>query len=57
MFPRMKLHHFQNVSEIQQQSLTPTTKKSVPAVLSAVAEMLDPLHKAKRSDFATQISN
>jgi len=55
-FPRKKLHRFQNIPEIQQQSLTPTTKKSVPAVLS-VAEMLDPLHKVKHSDFATQISN
>jgi hypothetical protein len=53
----MKLHHFKNVSEIQQQSPTPTTKKSVPAVLSAVAEMLDPLHKVKHSNSATQISN
>lgn len=26
-------------------------------MLSAVAEMLDPLHKVKHSDFATQISN
>jgi uncharacterized phage protein gp47/JayE len=53
----MKLHCFQNIPEIQQQSQTPTTKKSVPAVLSAVAEMLDPLHKVIHSDFAAQISN
>jgi hypothetical protein len=33
MFPRVKLHHFQDVPEIQQQSLTATTKKSVLAVL------------------------
>ena len=36
-------------------SLAPTTKKSVPAVLSGVAEMLDPLHKVKHSDFAAQL--
>jgi len=53
----MKLHRFQNIPEIQQQSLTPTTKKSVPAVLSTVAEMLNLLYKVMHSDFAAQISN
>jgi hypothetical protein len=38
-------------------SQIPTTKKSIPAVLSAVVEMLDPLHKVKQSDFAAQIIN
>jgi hypothetical protein len=54
MFYRMKLHCFQNVPEIQQQSITDSyNQKSVPAV----AEMLGPLHKVKHSKFAAQISN
>jgi hypothetical protein len=54
LFPRMKSklkeRRFQDVTEIQEQSLTVlhAIPKSVPAVLPTVAETPDPLHKLKR---------
>jgi hypothetical protein len=55
LFPRLKSklkgRRFQDVTEIQEQSLTvlhAIQKKSIPAVLLAVAETLDPLHKLGR---------
>jgi hypothetical protein len=55
LFPRMKSklkgRCFQDVTEIQEQIAdcpTRDPKKSVPAVLPAVAETLDPLHKLGR---------
>jgi hypothetical protein len=48
MKSKLKGRRFQDVTEIQEQSLTvlhAITKKSVPAVFPAVTETLDPLHK------------
>jgi hypothetical protein len=45
---QLKGCHFQAVSENQEQLLTVISKISVTAVLPAVAEMLDPLHKHGR---------
>jgi hypothetical protein len=54
LFPRMKSQlkwcNFQDVTEIQEQSLTAlyAIPKSVPVVLPALAETLDPLHTLGR---------
>jgi hypothetical protein len=51
MKSKLKGRRFRDFIEIQEQSLTvlkEIPKKSVPAVLPAVAETLDPLHKLGR---------
>jgi hypothetical protein len=57
---RLKGRRFQDVTEIQDQSLTvlhAIPKKSVPAVLPAVAEKVDPLHKLGRGILYNDISD